>query len=87
MKSLKDLKDNDGISLKAYTDILVNKCRDANVAVVILIAELDPTAPMTYMATNLPKTQVPDAIRQFANIVDGQPSNQSQITLTDADPS
>ena len=87
MKSLKDIKDKDGISLKAFTDILVQKCRDANVACVILISELDPTAPATYMASNLRKQDIPNAVRQFANIVEGQPSQESRIALTDAEPS
>lgn len=87
MKTLADLKDKSGISLKAFTDILVQKCRDCNVAVVILISELDPTAPMTYMASNLNKADIPNAVRQFANIVETQPSGQSHIQLTDAEPS
>ena len=87
MKSLADIKDKQGVSLKAFMDILVQKCRDANVAVVIFISELDPTAPATYMASNLHRSDIPNATRQFANIIEGQPSDERRIDLTDAEPS
>ena len=85
MKSLADIKDKQGVSLKAFTDILVQKCRDANVAVVILIAELDPC--VGHWASNLDERDLPKVIRQFANTIDGQPSDERRIALTDAEPS
>lgn len=87
MKSLKDLRDENNIALKAYTDILVQKCRDLNMACVILISTLGPADPATYMAHNLRVEDLPNAVRQFANIIDTQPSGHSAITLTDGEPS
>lgn len=87
MKSLAEIKNKDGIALKAFTDALVQRCRDLNLICVILVSTLDEVPGTTLTAHNLHDKDLPGSLRQFANIVESQPSGHSAITLTDAEPS